>query len=83
MARTLSLTVIAEGVETEAQLQFLNENGCREVQGYLFGKPVRVSEFEELFIDPELSTMSDTLRGMHERMARSSERNVAARKVAG
>ncbi|MAY60823.1 MAG: bifunctional diguanylate cyclase/phosphodiesterase [Rhizobiales bacterium] len=83
LGNAFGLEVIAEGVETEAQLQFLNENGCREVQGYLFGKPVRVSEFEELFIDPELSTMSDTLRGMHERMARSSERNVAARKVAG
>ena len=40
MARGLSLRVIAEGVETEQQLDFLREQGCEEVQGFLFGEPV-------------------------------------------
>ncbi|MBS0551382.1 MAG: EAL domain-containing protein, partial [Proteobacteria bacterium] len=37
---TLQLKVIAEGVETEAQLAFLGGSGCDEVQGYLFSRPV-------------------------------------------
>ncbi|HKR66516.1 MAG TPA: EAL domain-containing protein [Thermoanaerobaculia bacterium] len=39
MAHGLDLAVTAEGVETEAQVQFLRENRCEEVQGFLFGKP--------------------------------------------
>jgi diguanylate cyclase (GGDEF)-like protein/PAS domain S-box-containing protein len=40
MARGLRLRVTAEGVETERQLDFLREQGCEEVQGFLFGEPV-------------------------------------------
>ena len=39
MARGLNLRVVAEGVETEAQLAFLREQGCDEVQGFLLGVP--------------------------------------------
>jgi diguanylate cyclase (GGDEF)-like protein/PAS domain S-box-containing protein len=46
MAQSLNLDVIAEGVETEQQLLLLQENGCNHYQGYLFGKPVPIEEFE-------------------------------------
>jgi EAL domain-containing protein (putative c-di-GMP-specific phosphodiesterase class I) len=39
MAHGLDLAVTAEGVETEAQVSFLMEQKCEEVQGFLFGKP--------------------------------------------
>jgi diguanylate cyclase (GGDEF)-like protein/PAS domain S-box-containing protein len=40
LAESLGIAVLAEGVETEAQLAFLREEGCAEVQGYLLGPPV-------------------------------------------
>lgn len=46
MAQSLNLDVIAEGVETEQQLILLQGNGCNKFQGYLFGKPVSIEEFE-------------------------------------
>lgn len=48
MALNFRLNVIAEGVETEAQLAFLKQHGCVAYQGYLFSKPVPVEEFEAL-----------------------------------
>jgi diguanylate cyclase (GGDEF)-like protein/PAS domain S-box-containing protein len=45
MARSLGLGTVAEGVETEAQRQFLAECGCLEGQGYLFSKPIPAETF--------------------------------------
>ncbi|MGB8408844.1 MAG: EAL domain-containing protein, partial [Gallionella sp.] len=45
MANNLGIEVIAEGVETDAQLEFLAGAGCWFYQGYLFGRPVPVKEF--------------------------------------
>jgi diguanylate cyclase (GGDEF)-like protein/PAS domain S-box-containing protein len=48
MTQSLKLNVIAEGVETKEQRQFLLNEGCTHYQGYLFGKPVPVEQFEAL-----------------------------------
>jgi diguanylate cyclase (GGDEF)-like protein/PAS domain S-box-containing protein len=47
MARALNLRVIAEGVETEEQLDFLRREQCAEMQGYLYSQPLTAAEFEE------------------------------------
>ena len=46
LAHNLNIDVIAEGVETEAQRDFLLQNHCYSVQGYYFAKPMRAAEFE-------------------------------------
>jgi EAL domain-containing protein (putative c-di-GMP-specific phosphodiesterase class I) len=48
LAKGFNLEVIAEGVEKESQLKFLEDVGCEQVQGFLFNHPMRVSECESL-----------------------------------
>jgi EAL domain-containing protein (putative c-di-GMP-specific phosphodiesterase class I) len=47
MAQSLNLKVIAEGVETEAELSFLRHHHCDEIQGFFFSKPLTVDEAAE------------------------------------
>lgn len=51
LAEGLSLQVVAEGVENDAQLGFLRQEGCNLVQGYLTGRPVNSEEFREKHIE--------------------------------
>jgi diguanylate cyclase (GGDEF)-like protein/PAS domain S-box-containing protein len=48
MAHGLDLDVIAEGVETAAQLAYLQHHGCDQIQGYFFSRPLPVAELEEI-----------------------------------
>jgi len=48
LAHAFEMTTVAEGVETQAQLEYLVRAGCDESQGYLHSKPVPREEFERL-----------------------------------
>ena len=53
LAHALKLNTVAEGVETEEQLRQLRLLHCDEMQGYLFGKPVPVEDFESKYLVAE------------------------------
>jgi EAL domain-containing protein (putative c-di-GMP-specific phosphodiesterase class I) len=53
MAHRLKRGVVAEGVEIEQHLQFLRANGCDELQGYLFCRPLPVTAFDKLLSERE------------------------------
>lgn len=67
MCVALGKSVVAEGVETEAQLEFLRRAGCTTIQGYLVGRPMEASDiapfaqrmrFKDKTIVPESTTAS-------------------------
>jgi diguanylate cyclase (GGDEF)-like protein len=59
LAKSMGLSVIAEGVEMKAQSDFLADHGCHAYQGYLFSRPVSLEDFEKLVASHEDSnTMS-------------------------
>lgn len=47
LAKTFNLAITAEGVENEAQLDFLDEQGCDEIQGYYYSKPLTINNLRE------------------------------------
>ncbi|NET46300.1 bifunctional diguanylate cyclase/phosphodiesterase [Okeania sp. SIO2B3] len=55
MAHNLNLKVVAEGVETQSELDFLRKYDCDEIQGYLFSPPLPTSKFENLLKTNQLS----------------------------
>lgn len=56
LARSLDIPVLAEGVETEEHMAFLENEGCLQVQGYLFGRPTPLSQ-----IKTSVMTMSEAV----------------------
>jgi diguanylate cyclase (GGDEF)-like protein/PAS domain S-box-containing protein len=59
LGRGLGLPVLAEGVETDAELRFLQHEACDEVQGYLLGRPGAISGFRDLTHGETTSDASD------------------------
>jgi diguanylate cyclase (GGDEF)-like protein/PAS domain S-box-containing protein len=60
MAHSMELDVIAEGIETDAQADFLRNENCEEAQGYLYSKPLPAAEFEIYLAGAEFA--GDTIR---------------------
>ncbi len=71
MARGLKLDLIAEGVETRTQMNYLSSQGCHEVQGFIFSRPIPALEFKALLLknpftklvrsDPESESVATVL----------------------
>lgn len=58
MAKGLDLLVVAEGVETEDQFNFLKEEGCYSAQGYLFSRPLNAEQFEKAQLMEGVETLN-------------------------
>jgi diguanylate cyclase len=54
MAHGLSLKVVAEGVETDAEIEFLEQHNCDTIQGYWYSPPVPIEKFEQLLKDSKI-----------------------------
>jgi two-component system CheB/CheR fusion protein len=61
MAKAFGMSTVAEGVETEQQLDFLREHGCNFAQGFLFSKPVPLADFSEYAQDLARNGMNSVL----------------------
>jgi diguanylate cyclase (GGDEF)-like protein len=59
LAHNLNLNVIAEGVETQQELDFLRQNECDQVQGFFFSPPVPAEQFTELLLKQQGQIISD------------------------
>jgi len=66
LAHSLGMKVVAEGVETEAQREFLLAHGCDQFQGYLFGRPVPATEFEKALTARRVGLPGAVLAKLHE-----------------
>jgi diguanylate cyclase (GGDEF)-like protein len=64
LGKSLSIPVLAEGVENAAHLAFLRKEGCEEAQGYFFGRPLPLSEIEHLVFDRATTAFPAALRKM-------------------
>ncbi|WLH00744.1 EAL domain-containing protein [Pseudomonas beijingensis] len=60
LGRSMQFTIIAEGVETLAQQQFLTEEGCEQIQGYIVSLPLCADEFAATFLRVTVSDFSDS-----------------------
>ena len=72
LGHSLGLTVIAEGAETQGQIDFLREEGCDEVQGYFFSRPLSAGDMRAFLGRPAQSDLGDA-PGSLPRDARGSD----------
>ncbi len=63
MADSLGIEVVAEGVETQAQRDFLEAEGCGIYQGYLYGKPLPAEDFQKLVMEAHPVARKGAIRG--------------------
>ena len=55
LAKKLNMKIVAEGIESREQVDFLTEQECDLIQGYFFAKPMPVAEFIEKYKDSDMS----------------------------
>ena len=64
LAKTLGLTVTAEGIERPGQLEWLRARGCDEVQGFLLARPLTAAELEERFLRNAVAASAEAQSGV-------------------
>jgi diguanylate cyclase len=72
MARSLKLRVIAEGIETQAELDFLRAHQCDEAQGYYFSEPIPADKFMEVLRHGLARTAAPGRLGLRAQIGRES-----------
>jgi len=65
MSRELGISVIAEGVENELQVQFLRERGCDVVQGFLYTEPLSAAEVPDVLVASREVVEETTVIDLH------------------
>lgn len=79
LAHSLRLQVIAEGVETEAQMTYLRRQGCDQIQGYYFSQPVPSDAFEQILVQGKTLLLDDDQCGQRQTLLIiDDEANVAS-----
>ncbi|MBI4990316.1 MAG: EAL domain-containing protein [Rhodocyclales bacterium] len=63
LAHNLKLKVVAEGVETEAQMNYLRTHGCDEIQGFYFSRPLPATEFAQLLTQHKVFALPSPMAG--------------------
>ena len=67
LGQSMGLNVIAEGVETEGQHEFLRSHGCDAFQGYLFSRPLPLHKFEQFLHTGSPVAAKNTVRAPHQK----------------
>jgi EAL domain-containing protein (putative c-di-GMP-specific phosphodiesterase class I) len=65
LSKNLSMSVIAEGVETHGQCKLLSDLGCDELQGFYFSRPLNKEEFESMLRENRKLEMDDSYLDIH------------------
>jgi diguanylate cyclase (GGDEF)-like protein/PAS domain S-box-containing protein len=68
MSKALKLDTVAEGVETQAEFDFLKQHACDLYQGYFFSKPIRLNDFNQLLISLKASVLNLTPLALSEKV---------------